>query len=160
MEFNKTSYDDTKQWEEVKCTGTITILYLVTELLPFVTFSCTENKLENYWTESNKTSYNGKAQWEAVQCTRTIALIWANYIVIALSYSFLVRRITFIALFSSPEHEVLKASYCDRLLSGVCSASSVNIFSSVPSGSLWMKLHRKHPLNDLNRVPSYFFSNF
>ena len=32
--------------------------------------------------------------------------------------------------------------------------SSVNIFSSVTSQSIVMKLHRKHPLNVLTRIPS------
>ena len=35
--------------------------------------------------------------------------------------------------------------------------SSVNIFSSVTSGSIVMKLHRKHPLNVLSRIPSNFW---
>ena len=32
--------------------------------------------------------------------------------------------------------------------------SCVNFFSSITSGSLGMKLHRKHPLNDFTRFPS------
>ena len=46
-------------------------------------------------------------------------------------------------------YEVLKVSYCDRTLSGVHHALSINIFSSVTSGPIGMKLHRKHPLNVL-----------
>ena len=57
----------------------------------------------------------------------------------------------FPSFFSSPEHKVLKVSYCDHLL---CCASSVNFFSTVTRGSIWMKLHRKHPLNDLTKIPS------
>ena len=56
-------------------------------------------------------------------------------------------------IFSSPVHEVLKVSYCDRPMSGVRCPSSVNIFSSVTGGSTGMKLHRKHPLNVLTRIP-------
>ena len=41
--------------------------------------------------------------------------------------------------------EVLQVSYCDHL-------SCFNIFSSVTSGSIGMKLNRKHPLNDFTRI--------
>ena len=46
MEFNKISYNGRAQWEEVQCTGTITLFNLITELLPFVTFSCPEINLK------------------------------------------------------------------------------------------------------------------
>ena len=52
-------------------------------------------------------------------------------------------------LFSSPEHEVLKVSF----VIAFCPAS-VNIFSSVTSWSTGMKIHRKHSLNDLTRIPN------
>ena len=64
------------------------------------------------------------------------------------------RRNNLLCIFSSPEHKVLKVSYCDRLSSSVRRQSSVNFFSSVTSGSFGMKLHRQHPLNDLIRIPS------
>ena len=54
-------------------------------------------------------------------------------------------------LFSSPEHTVLKVSYCNHQLSGNWCAS-VNIIFSVTSGSIGMKLHRKHPLNGHTRI--------
>ena len=57
------------------------------------------------------------------------------------------------SIFSSPVHEVLKVSYCDRPMSGVGPVSSVNIFSSVTGGSTGMKLSRTHPLNVLTRIP-------
>ena len=43
---------------------------------------------------------------------------------------------------------VLKVSYCDHLLSSVHRPLFVYIFFSVTSLSIWMKLYRKHPLND------------
>jgi hypothetical protein len=79
MEFNETSYDDKAQWEEVQCRGTITLLGLITELLPFVIFvsnSLSGVKHENYWMEFHETSYNDKAQWEEVQCKETTTLFW------------------------------------------------------------------------------------
>ena len=39
-------YNGKAQWEEVQCTGTITLFCLITELLPFVTFSCQEHNLK------------------------------------------------------------------------------------------------------------------
>ena len=58
-------------------------------------------------------------------------------------------------IFSSPENEVLKVSY----FIAFCPAASGNIFSSVTSGSIVMKLHRKHPLNVLTRIPSNFWDS-
>ena len=76
----------------------------------------------------------------------------------ATMFSYLLKSYIFIngifPYFSIFLAHVLKVSYCDRLLSVVRHASSVNFFSSVTSGSNGMKLHRKHPLNDLTRFPS------
>ena len=57
-------------------------------------------------------------------------------------------------VFSSPEHEVLKVSYCDLPMSGVRRVSFVNIFSSITNGLIRMKLHNRHPLNVLTRITS------
>ena len=46
---------------------------------------------------------------------------------------------------------MLKVGYCDRLVRLLC----VNI--PVISGSIGMKLHRKHPLNVLTKIPSNSF---
>ena len=50
MESNKTSYNGSAHLEEVQCTGTTTLFYLITELLLFVTFSCPEiNLITTRW---------------------------------------------------------------------------------------------------------------
>ena len=46
---------------------------------------------------------------------------------------------------------VLKVRNCDL------HCASVNIFSSLTIRSIWMKLHRKHPLNVLSKIPSISF---
>ena len=59
--------------------------------------------------------------------------------------------------FSCFQYKVLKVSYCDRSLSGMRCNSSVNIFSSVTSWLIGLKLRRKHPLNALTIIPSIYF---
>ena len=46
MEFDKISYNGKAQWEEVQYTGTITLIKLINELLPFDTFSCLEHNMK------------------------------------------------------------------------------------------------------------------
>ena len=53
-----------------------------------------------------------------------------------------------INVFRSPEHKVLTVSFCDRPMSGVRRASStisLNIFSSLTTGPVLMKLGRDVP---------------
>ena len=50
---------------------------------------------------------------------------------------------------------VILIAFCPTFV--VHHASCVNFFSSVISGSIGMKLNRKHPLNDLTRFPSNFW---
>ena len=52
----------------------------------------------------------------------------------------------------SSQGELLWVAFCPATV--VHRAWSVNIFSSVTSRSIGMKLHRKHSLNDLTRIPS------
>ena len=56
-------------------------------------------------------------------------------------------------IFSS--RRVIVIAFCPECI--VRCASCVNFFSSVTSGSIGMKLHRKLPLNDLTRFPSNFW---
>ena len=49
--------------KHLRCRDTITLFKLITELLPFVTFSWL---MHYYHIESNKVPYNGKEQWKEV----------------------------------------------------------------------------------------------
>ena len=66
---------------------------------------------------------------------------------------FLLLLFLWYCLFSSPEHKVLRVSYCDRPLSVACRRSScvvrklfyLNIFFSETTNWIWTKLHRNDP---------------
>jgi len=84
MEFDKTSYNSKAQWEEMQCTRTIALIYLIMELLTFVTLSCPEHNLKT--TVWNFIKHHTMVKFNDRKCSNLL-----NYRVIALCYFFLSR---------------------------------------------------------------------
>ena len=95
-------------------------------------------------------------------CSMVCLSLFCSLVGLSVSQILLLKTLVFLVEFKITFHTFLDhlSTKCSRwvIVIAFC-PSSVNFFSSVTSGSIELKLHRKHPLNGLMGIPSKFWDS-